>query len=249
VEAGLRSYNREMPEEHNRVLTDHCADLLFCPTQTAVDNLAKEGLTNGVHQVGDPMIDALLMFSEKAQQHSTLMHDLGLKKNGYLLATIHRAYNTDNPQTLKEIISILTQTDELVIFPIHPRTRQKMQEYGLQDGKLPGNLRLVDPLPYLDMLTLEQNARMILTDSGGIQKEAYFFGIPCLTLRSETEWVETVNNGWNLLVGIDPQRILAGLRHVFPDKDQSPILFGNGRSAYEIVRILGGVLPIESEAE
>ncbi len=239
VEAGLRSYNREMPEEHNRVLTDHCADMLFCPTQTAVANLANEGLTHGVYQVGDPMIDALLMFSEKAQQRSTAMKDFGLKKDGYLLATIHRAYNTDNPQTLKEIISILSQTDELVIFPIHPRTRQKMQEYGLKDGNSPGNLRLVDPLSYLDMLILEQNARMILTDSGGIQKEAYFFCIPCLTLRSETEWVETVNYGWNLLVGIDQERILAGFRHVFPAKDQSPALFGNGQSAHEIVQILG----------
>lgn len=127
----------------------------------------------------------------------------------------------------------------MAIFPIHPRTRQKMQDYGLQDGKTPGNLRLVDPLSYLDMLILEQNSRLILTDSGGIQKEAYFFGIPCLTLRSETEWVETVSNGWNLLVGVDPEQILAGLRHVFPAKDQSPVLFGNGKATQGIVRILG----------
>ena len=246
VEAGLRSYNREMPEEHNRVLTDHCADLLFCPTKTAVENLVKEGLTNGIYEVGDPMYDAILMFSEKAKQRSTVMKDLGLKKDGYLLATIHRAYNTDNPQTLKEIISILSQTDELVIFPIHPRTRQKLQEYGFQDVTALGNLRLVDPLSYLGMLILEQNARMILTDSGGIQKEAYFFRIPCLTLRSETEWVETVSNGWNLLVGVDRERILAGLSHSFPTKDRFPVLFGSGCSALEIVRILGENLEMQN---
>ncbi len=238
VEAGLRSYNREMPEEHNRVLTDHCADMLFCPTQTAVDNLAKEGLTRGVYLVGDPMMDAMLMFADKARKHSIIMEDLGLTKNDYLLATIHRAYNTDNPQILKEIISLLAQIDEIVVFPIHPRTRQKMQEFGLQDEKNLGNLKLIDPLSYLDMLILEQNSRLILTDSGGIQKEAYIFGIPCLTLRTETEWVETVSNGWNLLVGVDPERIAAGLRNIFPSKDQSPALFGNGKSAHEIVRIL-----------
>ena len=248
VEAGLRSYNREMPEEHNRVLTDHCADLLFCPTKTAVENLAKEGLTEGVYEVGDPMYDAVLMFSEKAKQCSTILHDLGLKKGGYLLATIHRAYNTDDPQTLKAIFSALTSINELVIFPIHPRTQQKIKELGFLNQKSktcaePGrsieNPKLIDPVSYLDMLILEQNARMILTDSGGVQKEAYFFSVPCLTLRSETEWVETVSNGWNLLVGVDPEQILAGLKHVFPAKDQSPVLFGNGRSAHEIVRILG----------
>ena len=239
VEAGLRSYNRQMPEEHNRVLTDYCADLLFCPTKTAVENLAKEGLTKGVHEVGDPMYDAVLMFSEKAKGRSTILHDLGLKKGGYLLTTIHRAYNTDDPQILKAIFSALASIDETVIFPIHPRTRQKLLDLGILAAVTKGNIKLIDPISYLDMLILEQNARMILTDSGGIQKEAYFFGIPCLTLRSETEWVETVESGWNLLVGIDPERILAGLKHVFPAKDQSPALFGNGQSAHEIVRILG----------
>ena len=240
VEAGLRSYNREMPEEHNRVLTDHCADLLFCPTKTAVENLAKEGLTNGVHEVGDPMYDAVLMFSEKAKQRSTILHDLGLKKGGYLLATIHRAYNTDDLETLNSIFSTLATIDEPVIFPIHPRTQQKIKELGFLNQKSKTeNPKLIDPVSYLDMLILEQNARIILTDSGGIQKEAYFFGIPCLTLRSETEWVETVSNGWNLLVGVDPERILAGLKHVFPAKDQSPALFGDGQSAHKIVRVLG----------
>lgn len=247
VEAGLRSYNRKMPEEHNRVLTDHCADLLFCPTKTAVDNLASEGLTKGVHLVGDPMYDAVLMFSEKAKGRSTILHDLGLKKGVYLLATIHRAYNTDNPQTLKAIFLALASTDETVIFPIHPRTRQRLQDFGLLNQS-PANVRLVDPVTYLDMLNLEQNARMILTDSGGVQKEAYFFSVPCLTLRTETEWLETVQSGWNLLVGTDRDRILAGLQHVFPPSDQQPALFGNERSASEIVRILGeDPMPVEKQ--
>ncbi|TAK44757.1 MAG: UDP-N-acetylglucosamine 2-epimerase (non-hydrolyzing) [Saprospiraceae bacterium] len=242
VEAGLRSYNREMPEEHNRVITDHCADMLFCPTKTAVENLANEGLKNGVHLVGDPMYDAVLMFSEKAKQYSTILHDLGLKMGGYLLATIHRAYNTDEPDTLKAIFSVLTSIDEPVVFPIHPRTRQKLQDSGLlTHAATQGNLQLIDPVSYLDMLILEQNARLILTDSGGVQKEAYFFAVPCLTLRRETEWVETVQSGWNILVGIEPERILAGLRHDFPSKYQQPALFGNGQSAYTISNILGEV--------
>jgi len=255
VEAGLRSYNREMPEEYNRVLTDHCADLLFCPTKTAVENLAKEGLTRGVHEVGDPMYDAVLMFSEKAKERSTILHDLGLKKGGYLLATIHRAYNTDDPQILESIFSALASMDEPVIFPIHPRTRQKIKELAFlnqksktcaETGRSIKNPKLIDPVSYLDMLILEQNARLILTDSGGIQKEAYFFAVPCLTLRPETEWVETVQSGWNLLVDVDPERILNGLQHDFPSTNSTPALFGNGQSSHEIIRILGEIcVPVE----
>jgi UDP-GlcNAc3NAcA epimerase len=239
VEAGLRSYNRQMPEEHNRVLTDHCADFLFCPTQTAVDNLAKEGLTRGVYQVGDPMYDEVLMFSERARTNSTILQTLGLQKDGYLLATIHRAYNTDDPQTLQTIFAVLSALDETVIFPIHPRTRQKHQEYGLLDETAAGiKLRLIDPVSYLDMLMLEKNARIILTDSGGVQKEAFFFAVPCLTLRPETEWVETVESGWNLVVGVDAEKIAAGLRHSFPQADQRPPVFGDGHSSEALVKIL-----------
>ncbi|MEW5829615.1 MAG: UDP-N-acetylglucosamine 2-epimerase (non-hydrolyzing) [Chloroflexota bacterium] len=238
VEAGLRSFNRQMPEEHNRVLTDHCANLLFCPTKTAVENLAKEGITKGVHEVGDPMYDAVLMFSEKAAKTSTILQDLGLEKGGYLLATIHRAYNTDDPQTLESLVSALEAICETVVFPIHPRTRQRLQDFGILNH-VPDNLRVIDPVTYLDMLMLERNARMILTDSGGVQKEAFFFGIPCLTLRPETEWVETTQSGWNLLVGTDQECILAGLQHDFPAPDQQPALFGNGQSADDIVHFLG----------
>lgn len=239
VEAGLRSYNRRMPEEHNRVLADHCADLLFCPTRTAVENLAKEGLTTGVHQVGDPMYDAVLMFSQKAKERPSIIKKLGLKQGCYLLVTIHRAYNTDDPAALRAILSALQAANETVVFPVHPRTRQKLKEYDLESS-LQENLLLIDPVDYLDMLILEQNARMILTDSGGIQKEAFFFAVPCMTLRPETEWVETVQSGWNLLAGIDEKKILGGLKHTFPPADRQPELFGNGHSAAAIARLLGG---------
>jgi UDP-N-acetylglucosamine 2-epimerase len=237
VEAGLRSYNREMPEEHNRVLTDHCADLLFCPTKTAVENLAKEGITKGMYEVGDPMYDAVLMFSEKAAKTSTILQDLGLGKGGYLLATVHRAYNTDNPQTLEALFSALVAIREKVIFPIHPRTRQRLQDFGILNHES-SNLQLIDPVTYLDMLILEQNARMILTDSGGVQKEAFFFAVPCLTLRPETEWIETVQSGWNLLVGTDVGNIIGGLQHDFPSSRNTSMPFGDGYSACEIVRVM-----------
>lgn len=239
VEAGLRSYNRQMPEEHNRVLTDHCADLLFCPTTTAVENLTKEGITAGVHQVGDPMYDAILMFSQRAKERSSILQDLGLKKGSYLLLTIHRAYNTDDPETLGTILAALQTVSEMIVFPVHPRTRQKLQDFDLlKNASAQKNLMLIDPVDYLDMLILEQNARMILTDSGGVQKEAFFFAVPCLTLRPETEWVETVTSGWNILVGVDSNKIAAGLQHSFPSVEQQPEMFGNGQSAIAIATIL-----------
>ena len=209
VEAGLRSFNREMPEEHNRVLTDHCSELLFCPTQTAVDNLAREGITQGVHLVGDTMYDAVLQFAEIARQRSTILQDLGLKSKGYLLATIHRPYNTDVPENLRNILAAFAEIEEPIIFPIHPRTRQRIVEFGLSNVKRETwNVKLIEPVGYLDMLVLEQHARMILTDSGGMQKEAYFFGVPCVTLRLETEWVETVEAGWNVVVGANRVQIV-----------------------------------------
>jgi UDP-N-acetylglucosamine 2-epimerase len=242
VEAGLRSFNREMPEEYNRVLTDHCADLLFCPTQTAVENLAREGITKGVCWVGDTMYDAVLQFAEIARQRSTIMKSLGLEPKHFLLATVHRPYNTDDPEILNCILTAFRDHDETIVFPVHPRTRACLEKFGLLD---PDNtlsqpfaennkLRLVDPVGYLDMLVLEQNARLILTDSGGMQKEAYFFAVPCLTLRPETEWIETVEAGWNILVGVDPEKITKTIRdHTWPAK-APPSLFGNGDAASKI---------------
>lgn len=235
VEAGLRSFNRQMPEEHNRVLTDHCADLLFCPTQTAVENLAREGITQGVNLVGDTMYDAVLKFGEIARQKSSILEQLSLAPRTYLLATIHRAYNTDTAGPLGNLFAAFGLIGEPILLPLHPRTRAALERHTIP---VPGNVRIIEPVSYLDMLALEQQARLILTDSGGMQKEAYFFAVPCITLRPETEWVETAQSGWNLVVGTDPQRIAAAaLQHTWPSVPPAP-LFGDGRAAEKIVQIL-----------
>jgi UDP-N-acetylglucosamine 2-epimerase len=243
VEAGLRSFNRTMPEEHNRVLTDHCADLLFCPTQTAVENLAHEGITQGVHLVGDTMFDAVLQFAETARSRSTILDQLRVKPQGYLLATLHRPYNTDVPENLRAILGALADTGETVIFPVHPRTRRKIDELADKAAGAPSdninapsdNIKMIEPVGYLDMLMLEQSARLILTDSGGMQKEAYFFGVPCVTLRPETEWVETVQAGWNVITGASRERILqAATEHAWPES-APPRVFGDGQAAEKIV--------------
>jgi UDP-N-acetylglucosamine 2-epimerase len=240
VEAGLRSFNRQMPEEHNRVLTDHCADLLFCPTQTAVDNLAREGLTNDVYWVGDTMYDAVLQFAEIARRRSAILRDLGLEPKEYLLATVHRPYNADDPQKLGEILKAFDECGEMVIFPVHPRTRARMAELNLLNGSPAKNhkLRLIDPVGYLDMLMLEQNARLILTDSGGMQKEAYFFGVPCITLRPETEWVETVEARWNVLIDVESKRMVDAINDFDLPKEPPLPIFGDGQAASKIVQHL-----------
>ncbi len=240
VEVGLRSYNREMPEEHNRVLSDHCADMLFCPTQLAVNNLAKEGIAQDVHLVGDTMYDAFLKFSQRGQRSSTIFRDLKLEPKGYLLATIHRPSNTDNPENLAGIILALEEMDEPVVFPVHPRAKSVVAKlhagFGVS-GKT-SKLSLIDPVGYLDMLVLEQNARMILTDSGGVQKEAYFFGVPCVTVRSETEWVETLQDGWNVLVPSDRRAILEAVQGRPSIEGHPPPIFGDGNAAGRIVELL-----------
>lgn len=234
VEAGLRSFNREMPEEHNRVLTDHCADMLFCPTQTAVDNLKQEGLVEGVHWVGDTMFDAILQFAGIAARRSTILADLALQPKEYLLATVHRPYNTDVPENLRNILSAFVESGERVIFPVHPRTCNRMKGLDIPGLERSG-VRLIEPVGYLDMLLLEKNARIILTDSGGIQKEAFFFAVPCLTLRPETEWVETVQAGWNRVVGADKALILEGIHSFTEPSEAPPQVFGSGQSAAQIV--------------
>jgi UDP-N-acetylglucosamine 2-epimerase len=235
VEAGLRSYNRSMPEEHNRVLTDHCADLLFCPTQTAVENLTHEGIQTGVSLVGDTMYDAVLQFSQLAHNQSSIINQLNLQPKEFLLLTIHRPYNTDNPDVLKSILSGLKNVDEKIIFPIHPRTLNVIQATNIA---ISPNVQVINPVGYLDMLMLEQSARAILTDSGGIQKEAYFFKIPCITLRPETEWVETVTTGWNILTGTDSDQIISALRRRLPVTLPHPQLFGDGHASEKIVSVI-----------
>ena len=237
VEAGLRSLNREMPEEHNRILTDHCADLLLCPSQTAMANLKTEGIVKNVYLVGDTMYDAVLQFSEIAEVRSNILEKLELHPNEYYLATIHRPYNTDNPEILNEIIKALVQLDKPVVFPVHPRTKSKIESMGLDFMIQTSNLIQTAPVGYLDMLVLEKNAHMILTDSGGMQKEAYFFKAPCITLRPETEWVETVEAGWNVLATTNPKQILNAVT-TFCRPESHSLLYGDGSSAAKIVSIL-----------
>ena len=237
VEAGLRSFNRAMPEEINRVVADRLSSLLFCPTGVAASNLHREGILDGVHIVGDVMYDAVLWAVEQKGTHAeAVLGRLGVRSGGYLLATVHRASNTDEPSNLANILSALNTAVETVVFPVHPRTRKAMREAGLAPGE---NMLAIEPVSYLEMLALEGHARAILTDSGGVQKEALWLGVPCITLRDETEWVETVESGWNTLVGTDPARILSALHTPRPD-GVPPTIYGDGHAAEAIVEVLNG---------
>ena len=238
VESGLRSFNKAMPEEINRIVADHCADLLFCPTRTGLTNLQKEGIVLGVHLVGDTMVDALMMFIEIAENKSNVLTVLDIKPKEYYLATVHRPYNVDIPRNLHQIISAFQELDHKVVFPIHPRTRLKLEDFfGSSPTQSGGNMMLTDPVGYLDMLLLEKNARMILTDSGGVQKEAFIFGVPCITLRPETEWVETVSSGWNVLTGAAKNKIIKAACDANPPEKQGN-LFGDGNAAGKIVNTI-----------
>ncbi len=234
VEAGLRSYNRRMPEEINRMVADHLSSLLFCPSQVAVENLTKEGITRGVHLVGDVMADSLAFAASRAMATSDILKQLSLKEKEFLLATVHRAENTDEPRNLVSILRALEQIEEKVVFPVHPRTRKILQDIRYSSVR---HVLLIEPVGYFDMIRMAQSARMILTDSGGIQKEAYWLGVPCVTLRNETEWVETVENGWTRLAGTETQRIVEAVQSfVLPSR--RPGLYGDGKAAEKIVQIL-----------
>lgn len=227
VEAGLRSYNRLMPEEINRVLVDHCSDLLLCPTITAVENLLKEGVTQGVCLTGDVMVDAQRDCALIAEKRSRILEELSLEPKKYYLTTIHRAENTDDPERLKNIVEALEEIGD-VIFPCHPRAEKYLKQLGLWDGLVArSRVTIIKPVGYLDMIMLEKNARKILTDSGGVQKEAYLLGVPCITLRDETEWVETVEDGWNVLAGAGRKRIVDLARNFNPESRQRDV-FGSG---------------------
>lgn len=236
VEAGLRSFNRAMPEEINRVLTDHLSSLLFCPSETAVKHLADEGILAGVHQVGDVMREILMITRDRAAAGSRILATLGLQERDYLLATVHRAENTDDVDRLRQILAAFEALRETVIFPVHPRTRKVMASIGYTPGP---TVRLIEPVGYMDMVRLEESARVILTDSGGIQKEAYWLRVPCITLRDETEWVETVAAGWNVLTGVEPETIVAQVRNVKPPS-RHPALYGNGEVSERCVSLLEG---------
>jgi len=257
VEAGLRSYNRAMPEEVNRVLTDHLSTFLFCPTHQAINNLREEGVKDGrpniVKKVGDVMYDSILYYSQIAEKRSTILKDLNLitpnscterfqtvpyQTPNYYLVTLHRAENTDHVKRLKSILKALNEIgkETPVILPLHPRTKKMMEVYRL--FPLTQRIKLIDPVSYFDMLKLEMHAKAILTDSGGVQKEAYWFNVPCFTLREETEWVETVQQGWNRLVGTDIKIIVETVSHFkgkrFPRI--RPAMFGNGKASEKIVQ-------------
>jgi UDP-N-acetylglucosamine 2-epimerase len=231
VEAGQRSFDRSMPEEINRVLADHASDLLLCSTPTAVANLQSENIRTNVHLVGDVMIDALDWIVRDSTGGSGIRETLGLSAGSYLLVTVHRAENTDNVDRLLAILAALDAVDEPVVFPVHPRTRRVLATLGWQPRP---HLRLLAPLGYRDMVALEQGARMILTDSGGIQKEAYFLGIPSVILRERTEWPEIVAAGWATLAGTDCAAIVAAVRSLRPPAARPP-LHGDGAAAVRCV--------------
>jgi UDP-N-acetylglucosamine 2-epimerase (non-hydrolysing)/UDP-GlcNAc3NAcA epimerase len=235
VEAGLRSFDKTMPEEQNRVVTDHLSDVLLCPTQQAVDNLAAEGITERVHLVGDVMFDASRMFAPLAERQEGPAA-YGLAPGGYLLVTIHRAAATDTPEALDAMVEVLSSLGEPAVFPVHPRTKAKLQAGGRWDAlqQVPG-LVLAPPAGYLDFTNLLMNARAVVTDSGGVQKEAYFHGIPCVTLRDTTEWVETVEGGFNTLTGMDAARVTAALEGASMPAERPPY-YGDGHAADRIAR-------------
>jgi len=261
VEAGLRSYKRAMPEEINRLLTDHLSTLLFCPTDQAVRNLSKEGVRDGgtriVRNVGDVMYDSILYYSKIAEKKSRILHDLNLvdpqsafpasprlrqggRNSQYYLATLHRAENTGDPKKLKSILGALNEIgkETSVILPLHPRTKKVMKVHRLFSKF--ESIKFVEPVSYLDMLQLEKNAKAVLTDSGGVQKEAYWLSVPCFTLREETEWPETIESGWNVLVGTNPERIVKGAsqtegRRKYVKRNK---IFGDGKASQKILQIL-----------
>lgn len=238
IEAGLRSFDRTMPEEINRIVSDHLSSLCFAPTQTAVNNLKREGIENGVYLTGDVMYDAALKGIEIAKKKSQILTQLGIKEKDYLLVTLHRQSNTDIFENLASIVDALVSLKEKIVFPIHPRTQKALANYGLLDKlKSDPHFKIIPPVGYFDFLLLEYHAKKILTDSGGVQKEAYFFKVPCLTLRENTEWVETVEDGWNILVGTNKELIQQAITEFNPNSCQKNV-FGDGRASEKIVEIL-----------
>jgi UDP-N-acetylglucosamine 2-epimerase len=238
IEAGPRMFDKSIPEEINRLLTDHIAGLLFAPTQTAVNNLKQEGIESGVYLAGDAMLDSFRHFSEIAERNSKIVDELALSQGGYLLATVHRARNTDNEKNLKSIVDAFINVGATIVFPLHPRTEKYLKQYHLYDKlKKAPNIRLISPVGYLDSIMLTRNASKVLTDSGGLQKEAYFSKVPCITLDEATGWPETVEDGWNILVGSDRDKIVQAAKD-FEPKGKPRDVFGDGRAAEKIAEIV-----------
>lgn len=235
IESGLRSYNRDMPEEINRIITDRISTLLFAPTLSAVECLRNEAMTVGVHLVGDVMMDAIYKYQAKAETNSKVLIRHSITSNEFYLATIHRPSNTDNPARLDKILMNLAEMDAPVIFPLHPRTKHRIRSFGVENRLVHPNILVIPPVGYLDMITLEKNCRAVVTDSGGIQKEAYLLKKPCFTLRNETEWKETVDSGWNHLVTPDS---LSKTISQFQTPNTWPAFYGDGQTSNKITNIL-----------
>jgi UDP-GlcNAc3NAcA epimerase len=249
LESGLRSFNRRMPEEINRITSDHISDVLFCPTETAVENLRREGITRNVFQTGDVMLDAVLTYRGKAEKRENLLEKLHVEPNEYALVTIHRAENTDCSERLGGLLEVLAQLGHPVVLPMHPRVRDRLRK----DRKLRSvarmlnrvkDLTIIEPVSYIDMLALEISARLILTDSGGVQKEAFFAAVPCLTLREESEWLETQADGWNTIVGTSADKIRAATDRTWSHREvrnghrPNWASFGDGHAAEETLAAL-----------
>jgi UDP-N-acetylglucosamine 2-epimerase len=234
LEAGERSFDRTMPEEINRLATDCISDLWFCVSKTAIQHLYAEGIQASVYFVGDVMLDILMQTLPLAVARSNILNKLGVSPKEYALVTVHRAGNTDNPERLRQIVTALNSIPDTIILPAHPRTRKALMKNNIE---LKNHIHLIEPLGYLEMLTLEKNSRLIATDSGGVQREAYYLGIPCLTLRDETEWIETVSLGWNKLTGTKPEKILeAWYNFGFPS--YHPPIYGDGNAGIKIAQII-----------
>ncbi|MBI0581603.1 MAG: UDP-N-acetylglucosamine 2-epimerase (non-hydrolyzing) [Methanomassiliicoccales archaeon] len=236
IEAGLRSYRHGMPEEINRVLTDHVSDLLFCPSQISKDNLKKEGVSKGVHVVGDTMTEVLLDLEDRI--NDDVLDKLGVKKGDYVLCTIHRQENADDRKNMEEIIGAVISSDRKFVIPLHPRTRKNLAGWNMLSGlERADNVVLTEPQNFMAFTSLEKNAAKIMTDSGGVQKEAYFFGVPCVTVRDETEWVETLQDGWNVLVGAHRDSIASALAAEKPLVERGTS-YGDSRVSERIVRLI-----------
>jgi UDP-GlcNAc3NAcA epimerase len=238
VEAGMRSFDRAMPEELNRVLTDHASDLLLCSTETAVANLERESAAGEVHLVGDVMADVSLTFRDIAEERSQILEARGLEPGDYFALTAHRPGNVDDPARLARLVELIEALPRRVVFPVHFRTEERLNGAGLFERlERAEHVELTPPLGYLDFLKLARHSRAVLTDSGGVQKEAYLLGVPCVTLRNTTEWVETVDAGWNVLVDLDRDAAIAALERNPPP--ERPELYGGGHAAERVFQVLG----------
>lgn len=249
VESGLRSFNRNMPEEINRIVADHLSSLLLCPTRAAIEQLQQEGITENVYFTGDVMLDAVHIFAAVARKRSTALQDLGVSVKNFILVTIHRAENTDSLERTGELVETLCGLERPTVFAMHPRLRSKLERepaYQPLGERLhrASHIKISQPFSYMDMLHLESSAQLIMTDSGGVQKEAYFVSTPCLTLRDETEWIETLKDGWNQVVGTSPAKILPLVKSLWSQNGASPTgwpslsAFGDGRAADNIIQVL-----------